>query len=85
MNVSLTPQLEMFVHGTTESADYNDYHNINEVVREAIGLCKRAKEQRASKLSQLRIALAEAEEAVNGNQSYLFNSADELDRFFEQC
>ena len=81
MNLSLTPQLEDFVRKSAESGDYN---NASEVVREALRLFKRTTEERSTKLAHLRAALAEGEAAINRGESHVFNSVEDLDRFFEQ-
>ena len=81
MNLSLTPQLEIFVRECAESGDYN---NASEVVREAIRLLKRTTEDRAIKLQHLREAIAEGDEAINRRDSHVFNSAEELDHFFDE-
>jgi antitoxin ParD1/3/4 len=79
MNLSLTPQLELFVRERAVSGDYN---NASEVVREAIRLFKRIEEEHAFKLEQLRIAIAEGDKAIELGQSHAFNSEEELDQFF---
>ncbi|HCH33853.1 MAG TPA: type II toxin-antitoxin system ParD family antitoxin [Oceanospirillaceae bacterium] len=81
MNLSLTPQLGAFVGKSAESGDYN---NASEVVREVLRLFKRATQERTTKLAHLRSALAEGEAAISRGESHVFNSAQELDHFFEQ-
>jgi len=81
MNLSLTPQLEIFIRECAESGDYN---NASEVVREAIRLLKRTTEERAIKLQHLREAIAEGDDAISSGDSHVFNSAEELDHFFDQ-
>ena len=81
MNFSLTPQLELFVRERAVSGDYN---NASEVVREALRLFKRIEEEQAFKLGQLRVAITEGDKAVELEQSHVFNSEEELDRFFDK-
>ncbi|NYT47020.1 MAG: type II toxin-antitoxin system ParD family antitoxin [Candidatus Methanofishera endochildressiae] len=81
MNLSLTPQLEIFIRECAESGDYN---NASEVVRDAIRLFKRTAEERNIKLQQLRAAIAEGDAAISRGESHVFNSEEELDNFFEQ-
>jgi antitoxin ParD1/3/4 len=81
MNLSLTPQLEVFIRECAKSGDYN---NASEVVREAIRLFKRREEERLARLTQLQQAIAEGDEAVSRGESNVFNSAADLDAFFEQ-
>ena len=81
MNLSLTPQLEIFIRECAESGEYN---NASEVVREAIRLLKHTTEERAIKLQHLREAIAEGDEAVSRGDSHVFNSAEELDHFFDE-
>ena len=81
MNLSLTPQLEIFVRECAESGDYN---SASEVVREAIRLLKRTTEERAIKLQHLRAAIVEGETAISCGDSHVFNSAKELDHFFDE-
>ncbi len=81
MNLSLTPQLEIFIRECAESGDYN---NASEVVREAVRLLKRTTEERAIKLQHLREAIAEGDTVINRGDSYLFNSEKKLDHFFKE-
>ena len=81
MNFSLTPQLESFVRECAESGEYN---NASEVVREAIRLLKHTAEERDIKLKHLREAIAEGDDAISRGDSYVFNSVEELDRFFDE-
>ena len=64
MNLSLTPQLEMFVR---EGANSGDYNNTSQVVREAIRLFKRFEDEQAIKLTLLKNALKEGEESLKIN------------------
>ncbi len=81
MNLSLTPQLELFVRESMASGDYN---NASEVVRDALRLLKNTAEERALKLQNLRGAIAEGDAAVKRGESHVFNCAAELDGFFDQ-
>jgi len=81
MNLSLTPQLEIFIRECAESGDYN---NASEVVRDAVRLLKRTTEERSIKLNHLRKAIAEGDEAIRQGDSHVFNSTEELDHFFDQ-
>lgn len=81
MNLSLTPQLEIFIRDCAKSGDYN---NASEVVREAVRLLKRTTEERAIKLKYLRKAIAEGDTAINRENSHAFNSAEELNHFFKE-
>lgn len=81
MNLSLTPQLEIFIRECAESGDYN---NASEVVRDAVRLLKRSTEERAIKLKYLREAIAEGDAAINRGDSHVFNSEEELEHFFDQ-
>ncbi len=81
MNLSLTPQLEIFIRESAESGDYN---NASEVVREAVRLLKRTTEERAIKLQYLRKAIAEGDTAISRGDSHAFNSEEELEHFFDE-
>jgi len=81
MNLSLTPQLEIFIRECAESGDYN---NASEVVREAVRLLKRTTEERAIKLKYLREAIAEGDVAISRGDSHVFNSEEELEHFFDE-
>jgi len=81
MNLSLTPQLEIFIRECAESGDYN---NASEVVREAVRLLKRQTEERAIKLNYLREAIAEGEAAISRGDSHVFNTEEELEHFFDE-
>ena len=81
INFSLTPQLETFVRECAESGEYN---NASEVVRETIRLLKRTAEERSIKQKHLRAAITEGEEAISRGESHVFNSEEELDRFFKE-
>jgi len=81
MNLSLTPQLESFIRECAESGDYN---NASEVVREAIRLLKRSREERSIKIQHLRNAIAEGDVAIGRFESHVFNSSEELDHFFDE-
>lgn len=78
MNVSLTPQLDVFIRECAQSGDFN---NASEVVREAVRLFKRTEEERRTKLTQLQQAITEGDEAVSHGESNAFNSAADLDAF----
>jgi len=79
MNLSLTPQLESFVRDCAESGEYN---NASEVVREALRLFKRTQEEHKAKLTDLRAAIKEGDDAIARGESSLFNSAKDLEDFF---
>ena len=81
MNLSLTPQLELFIR---ECANSGEYNNASEVVREAIRLFKRNEEERRARLNKLQLAIAEGDDAISRSESNVFNSAADLDAFFEQ-
>lgn len=81
MNLSLTPQLEIFIRECAESGDYN---NASEVVREAVRLLKRKTEERTIKLNYLREAIAEGDAAISRGDSHVFNSEEELEHFFDE-
>ena len=49
MNVSLTPELENFVHGKVQSGRYN---SASEVVREALRLLEQHEQARAAQLGE---------------------------------
>ena len=49
MNVSLTPELERFVHGKVEAGRYN---SASEVVREALRLLELHEQSRAAQLGE---------------------------------
>ena len=50
MNVSLTPELEKFVHNKVEAGRYN---SASEVVREALRLLEQHEQSRAAQLGEL--------------------------------
>lgn len=50
MNVSLTPELERFVHNKVEAGRYN---SASEVVREALRLLEQHEQSRAAQLAEL--------------------------------
>jgi len=81
MNLSLTPQLEIFIR---ECADSGDYNNASEVVREAVRLLKRKTEERTIKLNCLRESIAEGDAAISRGDSHVFNSEEELEHFFDE-
>ncbi len=51
MNISLTPELEQYVHGKVQGGMY---HSASEVVREGLRLLKEKDEIHQKKLEQLR-------------------------------
>ncbi len=51
MNISLTPDLEQYVHGKVQGGMY---HSASEVVREGLRLLKQKDEPHQKKLEQLR-------------------------------
>ncbi len=81
MNFSLTPSLEQYVRDKAKSGDYN---NSSEVVREAIRLLKRNEELKEIKMSQLRAAILQGDEAIARGESTILKSEQELDDFFAE-
>jgi len=81
MNFSLTPNLEQFVRDKAKTGTYN---NSSEVVREALRLFKRTEEINEIKMSQLRAAILQGDEAIARGESITLESEQQMDDFFDE-
>ena len=81
MNFSLTRNLEQFVRDKAKSGDYN---NSSEAVREAIRLFKRTEEMNEIKMSQLRVATLQGDEAIARGESTSLGSEKQMAEFFAE-
>ena len=75
MNVSLTPELDEFVHTKVESGMY---HSASEVVREGLRILKERDEVRAKALSELRQAIESGKDRIERGE-YTEHDASSLD------
>lgn len=80
MNVSLTPELEAFVHQKVESGFYN---SASEVIREALRLLDKADNDQASKLEDLRREIQKGIDQIKSGDYIELQSDEELREFFE--
>ena len=78
MHVSLTPELDQYVHGKVESGRYN---SASEVVREALRIMQERDEVRSIQLAEMRIKIQEgvlalkAGDYVEGTSRQLLEAA----------
>ena len=81
LNVSVTPQLEAYVHGKVESGDYQ---SVSEVIREALRLLQERERSRAAAIKQMQAkiesgwAQARRGELLDGEQVFT-QLLDQLD------
>jgi antitoxin ParD1/3/4 len=80
MNVSLTPELDTFVHDKVESGMY---HSASEVIREGLRLMQQRDERHKAQLEQLRKEIQVSFDQVERGE-YTDLTVEELPKFFEE-
>jgi len=80
MNVSLTPELDTFVHDKVESGMY---HSASEVIREGLRLMQERDERRVAQLEQLRKEIQVSFDQVERGE-YTDYTVEELPRLLEE-
>jgi len=80
MNVSLTPELEEFVHRKVESGRYN---SASEVVREGLRLLDDNDRMREMRMDEMRREVMKGVEQLKNGEYLQLDSEEELKAFFE--
>jgi antitoxin ParD1/3/4 len=80
MNVSLTPELEAFVHDKVASGRYT---SASEVVRESLRLLEEREWIRQRRVDELRVEIQKGIDDVEAGRVIELNNDDELKEFFE--
>lgn len=80
MNVSLTPELEAFVHRKVKSGLYN---SASEVIRESLRLLEQKDSARKSRDEEIRREVLRGVEQLRNGEFIQLNSEAELEEFFE--
>lgn len=80
MNVSLTPELEAFVHRKVKSGLYN---SASEVIRESLRLLEQKDSARESRDEEIRREVFRGVEQLRNGEFIQLNSEAELKEFFE--
>jgi len=78
MNVSLTPELDTFVHDKVESGMY---HSASEVIREGLRLMQERDEKHQAQLEQLRKEIQFGFDQIERGESKTYK-AGEFDKFY---
>lgn len=80
MNVSLTPELEAFVHRKVESGMYN---SASEVIRESLRLLEEREWIKERRLEEIRREVKKGLDQIRKGEFIQLNSDEELNDFFE--
>lgn len=80
-NINLTDRFDRFIEAEVESGRYG---NASEVVREALRLMERRKQEDRARLKWLRGAVKEGLEQIGQGQGVEFHSMRELDKHIDQ-
>lgn len=80
MNVSLTPELDNFIHDKVESGMY---HSASEVIREGLRLMQQRDERHKARLEQLRKEIQVSVDQVERGE-YTDYTVDELPQLLEE-
>ncbi len=80
-NVNLTDHFDRFIEVEVKSGRYS---NASEVVREALRLMERRKQEDRVKLKWLRGAVKEGLDEIDGGEGREFGSVDELEQHIDQ-
>jgi len=80
LNVSLTPELEAFVHDKVASGRYT---SASEVVRESLRLLEEREWIRQRRVDELRVEIQKGIDDVEAGRVIELNNDDELKEFFE--
>jgi antitoxin ParD1/3/4 len=80
MNVSLTPELEAFVHDKVASGRYT---SASEVVRESLRLLEEREWIRQRRVDELRAEIQKGIDDIEAGRVIELNSDEELKEFFE--
>lgn len=80
MNVSLTPELEAFVHRKVESGRYN---SASEVIRESLRLLEEDDWLKERRLEEIRREVQKGVDQIRNGEYTQLNSDEELKEFFE--
>ena len=81
MNVSLTPELEAFVHQKVESGRYS---SASEVVRESLRLLEEKELNKQRRLDALREEIVKGIEDMEAGRYITLESKEDFENFFEQ-